>query len=96
MELNELHSLAKALDTEKKLAEEALRIHSQAQHHTKQDASIAHYIEENFIEDQAQIIRKLAGHTTDMKSLLVDRDPSISVMLFDDYLKDLISSSSSA
>ncbi|KAK0178793.1 hypothetical protein PV327_007644 [Microctonus hyperodae] len=89
LELNELHSLAKALDTEKKLAEEALRIHTQAQHHTKQDSSVAHHIEEEFFKDQSERVRDLAGYTTILKSLLVDRDPSISLTLFDDYLKSV-------
>ncbi|XP_012270083.1 ferritin light chain [Orussus abietinus] len=87
LELNELNSLAKALDTEKQLAEEALRIHTQAQHHTKQDASVAHYIEEQFFEKQADCVRTLAGHTNDLKDLLGDRDASVSVYLFDDYVK---------
>ncbi|XP_011303828.1 uncharacterized protein Fer2LCH [Fopius arisanus] len=90
LELNELNSLAKALDTEKQLADEALRIHSQAQHHTKMDASVAHYIEEKFIEDQADTVRNLAGHTNDLKNLLGDRDASVSVYLFDEYLKSIL------
>ncbi|XP_033208246.1 uncharacterized protein LOC117167431 isoform X1 [Belonocnema kinseyi] len=87
LELNELNSLAKALDTEKQLAEEALRLHAQTQNHPKQDASVAHYLEEKFMESQAETIRKLAGHTNDLKSLLADRDSSLSVYLFDEYLK---------
>lgn len=87
LQLNELNSLAKALDTEKQLADEALRIHTQAQHHTKQDSSVAHYIEEKFFESQAECIRNLAGHTSDLKNLLGDRDASVSVFLFDEYLK---------
>lgn len=87
LELNELNSLAKALDTEKQLAEEALRIHSQAQPHNKHDAAIAHYIEEQFVESQAKCVRELAGYTSDLKNLLAERDPSVSVFLFDQYLK---------
>lgn len=85
--MNELNSLAKALDTEKQLAEEALRLHAQTQNHPKQDASVAHYLEEEFMEPQAETIRKLAGHTNDLKSLIADRDSSLSVFLFDEYLK---------
>lgn len=87
LEMNELNSLAKALDTEKQLAEEALRLHTQTQNHPKQDASVAHYLEEEFMEPQAEVIRTLAGHTNDLKSLLGDRDASLSVFLFDEYIK---------
>ena len=85
--MNELNSLAKALDTEKQLAEEALRLHAQTQNHPKQDASVAHYLEEEFMEPQAEVIRTLAGHTNDLKGLIAGRDASLSVFLFDEYLK---------
>lgn len=87
LELNELNSLSKALDTEKQLADEALRIHAQAQHHTKQDAAVAHYIEEQFAESLTERVRQLAGYTNDLKNLLGERDPSVSLFLFDEYLK---------
>lgn len=89
MELNELNSLAKALDSQKQLAEEALRIHSQTYLHPKKDASVGHYLEEEFIEPQADMVRTLAGHTTDLKNLLSknDQDASVSVFLFDEFLK---------
>lgn len=90
LQLNEVNSLAKALDTEKQLAEEALRIHSQAQHHTKLDASVAHYMEEQFMENQADCVRQLAGHSNDLKNLLTERDASVSVFLFDEYLKKIV------
>lgn len=87
MELNELNSLSKALDTEKQLADEALRIHAQAQHHTKQDAAVAHYIEEHFTESLSEHVRQLAGYTNDLKKMLGERDPSVSIFLFDEYLQ---------
>ncbi|XP_015607787.1 uncharacterized protein LOC107273783 [Cephus cinctus] len=87
LELTELNSLAKALDTQKQLADEALRLHGQATQHSKQDASVAHYLEEHFVEKQADTVRDLAGHTNDLKSLLGDRDASVSVFLFDEYIK---------
>ncbi|XP_072748032.1 ferritin light chain [Anoplolepis gracilipes] len=90
LELTELNSLAKALDSEKQLASEALRLHAQAQHHTKQDADIAHYIEEHFTESLSERVRNLAGHSNDLKNLLDDRDPSVSVFLFDEYLKNTL------
>lgn len=90
MELNELNSLSKALDTEKQLADEALRIHTQAQHHTKQDAAIAHYIEEHFTESLSERVRQLAGYTNDLKKMLGERDPSVSIFLFDEYLQKVL------
>lgn len=91
MELTELNSLAKALDSEKQLANEALRIHAQAQHHSKmQDADIAHYIEEHFTESLSERVRDLAGYSNDLRKLLDERDPSVSVFLFDEYLKKVL------
>ncbi|XP_043251786.1 uncharacterized protein LOC122397036 isoform X2 [Colletes gigas] len=87
LELNEINSLARALDTEKQLAEEAMRIHAQAHPHNKHDASVAHYIEEQFFESQTGHVRDLAGYTNDLKNLLTERDPSVSVFLFDEILK---------
>ncbi|XP_015171144.1 PREDICTED: ferritin light chain, oocyte isoform [Polistes dominula] len=90
LQLNEIHSLSKALDIEKQLAEEALYIHSRAQQHSKQDASVAHYLEEQFLEPQSDVVRQLAGHITDLKKLLTDHDASLSVFMFDEYLKKLM------
>lgn len=51
---------------------------------------IAHFIEEEFIEDQASTIRKLSGYTNDLKKLLKEykdtNDVSLSLYLFDEYL----------
>lgn len=85
-----MSSLSKALDTEKQLADEALRIHAQAQHHTKQDAAVAHYMEEHFAESLTERVRQLAGYTNDLKNLVGERDPSVSVFLFDEYLKKVL------
>ncbi|KAG8037453.1 hypothetical protein G9C98_005663 [Cotesia typhae] len=87
VELSEISSLAKALDTEKQMADEAIRVHGQAQHHTKLDSSVAHYMEEQFMEPQAETVRTLAGHTNDLKRLLGDNDASLSIFMFDEYLK---------
>lgn len=84
LELNELHSLAKALDSQKQLASEALRLHTQAKHH--QDAAVAHYLEEEFLEPQSEVVRTLAGHASDLKNLL-NRDAPIAVFIFDEYLQ---------
>lgn len=87
LELNELHSLGKALDSEKQLASEALRLHTQAKNH--QDAAIAHYLEEEFMEPQSEAIRNLAGHTSDLKNLL-NRDAALATFLFDEYLQKIV------
>lgn len=79
--------MAKALDTQKLLANEALRIHALAQPHNKHDAAIAHYIEEKFLESHSERVRDLAGYTSDLKDLLTERDPSVSIFLFDEILK---------
>lgn len=89
LELTELNSLAKALDSQKQLANEALRVHTQAQHH-KQDAAVAHYIEEHFMESLSERVRQLAGYSNDLKNMLEERDASVSVFLFDEYLKNAL------
>jgi len=91
LELTELNSLAKALDSQKQLADEALRIHAQAQHHaSKQDAAIAHYIEEHFMESLSERVSQLAGYSNDLKNMLEERDASVSVFLFDEYLSKIL------
>ncbi|XP_012257948.1 uncharacterized protein LOC105687127 isoform X2 [Athalia rosae] len=87
VELNELNSLAKALDTQKQLADEALRLHSHALRHNQQDGAVAHYLEEKFMEPQAEAVRNLAGHVNDLKQLLSDQDSSVSVFIFDEFLQ---------
>ncbi|XP_011160664.1 ferritin heavy polypeptide-like 17 [Solenopsis invicta] len=88
VELTELNSLAKALESQKQLANEALRIHSLTQHHTKNDAAVAHYIEEHFMESLSERVRQLAGYSNDLKNMLKDTDDaSLSVFLFDEYLQ---------
>jgi len=91
LELNEINALAVALDTEKTLSSEAHGLHerySHANHKTHYDAEIAHYFEEEFIEDQATTIRKLSGYTNDLKRLLTETtDSSLSLYMFDEYLQ---------
>lgn len=82
-----MHSLAKALDSQKQLADEALRIHAEALQRDKQDAAVAHYIEERFMEPLSERVRQLAGYSNDLKNMLEKSDASLSVFLFDEYLK---------
>ena len=84
LDLTELHSLAKALDTTKQLAQEALRLHSLAIKH--QDSAAAHYIEEKFMEPQTETIRTLAGYAHDLRGLL-NNDAPLALFLFDEYLQ---------
>lgn len=95
LELNELESLALALESEKLLSAEAHSLHEQysrhhASHPGQYDPEVAHYLEENFIEGQAETIRRLSGYTNDLKRLIkVDtgaQSTSLNVFLFDDYL----------
>lgn len=91
LELDELSALAYALDVEKNLAIEAHSLHerySHANHKAHYDAEVAHYLEEKFIEDQADKIRELSGFTNDLKHLITDaKDTTLAVHLFDEYLK---------
>jgi len=90
LDLNEINALALTLDYEKTLSLEAHHIHerfSHAKHRDEYDPEIAHFIEEEFIEDQASTIRKLSGYTNDLKKLFKDTsDISLSLYLFDEYL----------
>jgi len=91
LELREIEALAFALDTEKSLSLEAHSLHerySHANHKSRYDAEVAHYLEEKFIEDQATTIRKLSGYTNDLRRLLDESvDSSLSLFLFDEYLQ---------
>jgi hypothetical protein len=91
LELDELNALALALDTEKTLAAEAHSLHerySHANHKAHYDPEVAHYLEEKFIESQADTVRKLSGYTNDLKHLIQNvPDTSLSVYLFDEYLQ---------
>lgn len=92
-ELYELASLARALDIQKSLAEEAIHIHHRVaskdvDHH---DPEVSQYLEERFIEKHADTIRNLAGHTSDLKNLLKSPQPSLNVFLFDEYLFNKLS-----
>ncbi|XP_076293519.1 ferritin 2 light chain [Lasioglossum baleicum] len=99
--LEELKSLALVLDKQKRLAEDAFRIHSSALsgyvHNTpdgvqkprSHDPAIAHYIEERFLEAHTERIRDLSGYITELKDLSLSGDNQIpvSVFLFDEYLQ---------
>lgn len=97
--LEEVKAMAYALDVEKKLALAAHRIHerySHASHKSGYDAAVSHYMEEEFIEDQANTIRKLSGFNNDLRRFVETKDDSgrnvdasLAVHLFDEYLKSV-------
>ncbi|XP_037299614.1 ferritin, lower subunit isoform X1 [Manduca sexta] len=95
VELHELESLAKALDTQKELAERAFFIHREATRNSQHlhDPEVAQYLEEEFIEDHAKTIRNLAGHTTDLKRFVSGdngQDLSLALYVFDEYLQKTV------
>ncbi|KRG00032.1 uncharacterized protein Dwil_GK14130, isoform B [Drosophila willistoni] len=87
LEVDELQSLALALDNEKQLATGATHVHTRASHSQQHDPELAHYIEENFLGKQADTVRKLSGYANDLAKLMKVPDPSLSVYLFDEYLQ---------
>lgn len=87
LEVDELHSLAIALDAEKALANNAVHCHVQATHNKEQrDPEMAHFLEEKFLGSQAASIRKLSGYANDLAKIMNQPDPSLGVYLFDEHL----------
>lgn len=89
-ELNELQSLAKAVDIQKQLAADAFKIHEGVtrRHKNTHDPEIAQYIEEEFAEKHSDEIRKLVGHVSDLTKFLNNGgDSSLAMYLFDEYLQ---------
>lgn len=99
VDIKELESLEKVLDTEKRTAQLTRRIHEHASHAScpaNYDPTLAHFVEEKYFEDQTDIIRKLAGYANDLKDLHKDpvtkadkqeTDKSFATYLFDEYLQ---------
>lgn len=95
VELHELESLAKALDTQKEIAERAFYIHRESTRNSQHlhDPEVAQYLEEEFIEDHAKTIRNLAGYTTDLKQFVAansGQDLSLALYLYDEYLQKTV------
>ncbi|KAL5284340.1 Fer2LCH family protein [Megaselia abdita] len=92
LEIDELHALAVALDAEKKLGNDAIKVHQHASHLNHQEGKVSYdpeltqFMEEKFLEKQATTIRKLSGYANDLKKLMSVNDPSLNVYLFDEYL----------
>lgn len=93
VELYELGALARGLDIQKKLAEEAFTIHSGATRRPEgyHDPEVSSYLEEHFVHQQAEQVRKLAGYSSDLKRLLTpNKQASLSLFLFDEYLQKVV------
>jgi ferritin heavy chain len=88
-DLRELTAVAKALDTEKKFADEAHSIHREATRNNRQfhDPEISDYLEREFIHKEKNLIRKFAGYTSDLTKLLSDNDHSLALYMFDEFLQ---------
>lgn len=94
--VNEVEALAKAVEIEKKLLIKANDIHRHHSHATlneekakSYDAGIAHFLQEEIIEDKTDTVRTLVGHVNDLKNIF-KKDASIfpmSLYLFDQYLQ---------
>ncbi|GAB0096580.1 Ferritin [Sergentomyia squamirostris] len=105
LEMNELQSLAAVLENEKFLALFSHDLHHLSSHSNHQEADkkhydpeIAHYMEEKFLEDQAETIRKYSGYVHDLKHIMNKKMPTgvdavkglnvpLGVYLFDEYLQ---------
>jgi len=92
LEVDELYALALALDSEKQLGNDAIKVHQHASHMNHKDdkagydPELTQFMEETFLEKQASTIRKLSGYANDLKKLMQVNDPSLNVYLFDEYL----------
>lgn len=96
-DLNEVESIAKAVEIEKSLLIRANDIHRHHSHATLNedkvkgyDAGLAHYLEEEIIEGKIDTVRNLVGHVNDLKNIF-KKDTSIfpmSLYLFDKYLQN--------
>ncbi|XP_053947416.1 soma ferritin [Anastrepha ludens] len=87
LEEDELHSLGIALDVEKTLTEGANHVHFESTHGRPHDPQTAHFVEEKFLERQVDSVRKVSGYVNDLSKIMNQRDPSLGIYLFDQYLE---------
>lgn len=87
LEEDELHSLGIALDVEKTLTEGAYHLHLESTHGRPHDPQTAHFVEEKFLERQVDSVRKVSGYVNDLSKIMNQRDPSLGIYLFDQYLE---------
>lgn len=95
-ELGEVAALARAVEIEKDLLITAYDIHRHHSHATLKDdnakgyeVGIAHYLEEEIIEDKTETVRTLVGHVNDLKNIFKTDFKlfPMSLYLFDQYLQ---------
>lgn len=91
---DEIYALSYSLDIEKEMAAKAHQIHQSFSHVKDKhhyDPEIAHYMEEKFIENDAEVIYKLSGYTNELAKLISTKGSSIGnslgMYLFDEYLQ---------
>lgn len=82
-----MESLVKAFQIEGRLTNQTIEIYSFAHHQHHYDPSVSYFIQEKFMEQQTNYMRLLAGYINDLKLLLMSKNPSVAVFLFDEYLK---------
>lgn len=85
----ELPAMSRAVDVQKHLANEAMKIHATAlrRHENVHDAEIAQYIEEKFAEKHAKEVSTLVGHVSDLTKFSEGNDMSLALHMFDEYLQ---------
>lgn len=88
-EMYELQAVARALDIEKRLAHQVFNIHEKASRllEDNHDPGVVEYLQDDFVEKQSDIIRKFSGYAVDLRSLLDQKDTSLSLYMFDEYLQ---------
>lgn len=89
-DLNELEAMATVLDTMKGLFEKAREIHKRCSDHRQPrsyDPHVAHYIQEEYLDDLVASIGKFSGIVNGLKNLYVgSNDISMDNHIFDQYL----------
>jgi len=97
-ELSESAAMALAAEIEKELLITANDVHRHHSHavksdsskNSKYDAGLAHYLEEEIIEDKSETVRTLVGHVNDLNKLWATGKTEqypLSLHLFDQYLQ---------
>ncbi|XP_055616467.1 ferritin heavy chain B-like [Toxorhynchites rutilus septentrionalis] len=92
LDSDELSSLKLALGYEKILATESHRIHQSISHAhgdgSAYDPDVAHYLDEEIIEYQSGIVRKLTGYIHNLHSIIEEANTKdMGIHLFDQYLE---------
>lgn len=90
LELMELHSFAKGLDIQKKIAQTTMNFHKKysAPHSKNYDPEVAYYLKENHIEKHSKMVRDLSGYVEDLRNIFFEGpDAGLGRYLYNDYLE---------